>query len=105
MKMLGTHLRMLNSRSWSHHQIYIFEKPSDNNVEDGFTEEGLVGERGSNIMDQCKEMPRAMNQAGPLLARIRTSDMLRQREPGGSNTTDEYKEKFKKQKHLIFLLP
>ena len=44
-KMLGTHLRMLNRRSWSHHQIYIFEKPSDNNVEDGFTEEGLVGDR------------------------------------------------------------
>lgn len=45
LKMLGTHLRMLNSRSWSHHRIYIFEKPSDNNVEDGLTEKGLVGDR------------------------------------------------------------
>ena len=62
----------------------------------------VTGERGSNIMDQCKEMPRAMNQAGPLLARKRTSDMLRQREPGGSNTTDEYKEKFKK--HYLKIL-
>ena len=43
--MLGTHLRMLNSRSWGHHRIYIFEKPSDSNVEDGLTEKGLVGDR------------------------------------------------------------
>ena len=43
--MLGTYLRMLNSRSWGHHRIYIFEKPSDSNVEDGLTEKGLVGDR------------------------------------------------------------
>ena len=50
LKMFGTHLRMLNSRSWSHHQIYIFEKPSDSNAEDGLTEKGLVGD-GETYMD------------------------------------------------------
>ena len=47
--MLGTHLRMLNSRSWGHHRIYIFEKPSDSNVEDGLTEKGLVGDRETYV--------------------------------------------------------